>query len=64
MPLVAKNVNEDSAGDDGDVRVVNLGNELHFGRTKGIIVWDDDVLQFRAVRDTLVCTQEKIRGTY
>ena len=49
MPLVAKNVNEDNAGDEEDVWVVDLGGERHFGRTKGIIAWDDDVLQYRAV---------------
>jgi hypothetical protein len=39
-----------------DVRVVDLGDELHFGRCKGIVVWEDDVLQRRdqAMRDALV----------
>jgi hypothetical protein len=53
-PLILEDVNRDCTG--GDVWVVDLGDELHFGRCKGIVVWEDDVLQRRdqAMRDALV----------
>lgn len=40
---------EDVDGDctGGDVWVVDLGDKLHFGRCKRIVVWEDDVLQRR-----------------
>src|SRR5882757_4012696 len=53
-PLILEDVNGDCTG-GRDVWVVDLGDELHFGRGKGIAVWEDDVLQRRdqAVRDAL-----------
>ena len=39
-----EDVNEDFAG-GGDAWVVDLGDELHFQRLKGIAIWEDDVLQ-------------------
>ena len=51
--MVAEDVKVDSAG-GVDVRVVDLGYECHFGRSKGIIDWDDNVLKYRVMRDALV----------
>jgi hypothetical protein len=58
-PIVFENVKGDSTRDGGDVRMVDLGDELHSGRSKGIVIWDDDVLQYREVRDALTSTWGK-----
>lgn len=55
-PLIMEDVNGDCTG-GGYVWVVDLGDELHFGRCIGIAVWEGDVLQVerrdQAVRDAL-----------
>lgn len=51
--MVSEDVKVDSAR-GVDVRVVDLGYERHFGGFKGIIDWDNNVLQYRVVRDALV----------
>ena len=35
--------------------MVNLGDELYFGRYEGITVWEDDVLQRRSESVTRRC---------
>ena len=46
-PLISEDVDGNCTGDGGDVWVVNLGDELHFGYCKGIAAWEHDVLQRR-----------------
>ena len=48
MPLILEDVNGDRTGGGGDVWVVDLGDELYFGRYEGITFWEDDVLQRRS----------------
>jgi hypothetical protein len=56
--LVAEDVKVDNTG-GVDVRVVDLGYEPHFGRSKGIIDWDDNVLQYRVVQDAWYAREER-----
>ena len=54
-------VEGDGAGGRGDVRVVDLGDELHLGWFQGIVTGDDDVLRCRAMRDESVSEVQWLR---
>ena len=43
-PMIREDVERNSTGDGADVWVVDLRDELHLGRFKGIVGGHDDVL--------------------
>lgn len=66
-PGFLDDVEGDGAGGRGDIRVVDLGDELHLGWFQGIVTGDDNVLRCRAMRDESVSEvqwsrEEKSRG--